>query len=462
MSNIDLFARRVRVTVTVISVLAWAPVHAGAGGTPAVFNMAQVSGPADPPTASSDVRQVPIQGISMREAIGVAISRHPDISRANAVVAQSSAEVAVAKAAWYPKLEYGVRPGYGGTFGTDGNRAGARASVGMSQLVYDFGKTSSRISAADALLSRNRYRLADTIETIAANTAATFVDLAASQEIVSAAQRQIQALAAIRGKIGDRVRAGLSVSSDRNMADVAIQRARADELKARSRFDVAATRLSELIGLRPQRVADLGPTDSAVRSMGDERGDIEQTPSVLAAGADAEAAAAHVTQAEAERFPAISVGVSRSVSSGPTNANDDTWVGVQIAGDFSLGGLNRHRIAAAKAEQRAALDSLDNERLQARTALNAAATEAAGATARKDSFEQVIALLRASRDLYWQEYMLNKRTLTDVINPEREIFIAEQERITATADSMLARIKAHVAVGRFVELLREQELEGQP
>ncbi|RZT39340.1 adhesin transport system outer membrane protein [Cupriavidus agavae] len=428
--------------------------------------LTQVTGPAplprpalaDAPADPAGVRHVAVQGLNMREAVGIAISRHPDISRANAVIAQSTSEVAVAQAAWYPRLEYGVRPGYGGTFGTGGNSAGARASVGVSQLVYDFGRTSSRIAAADATLNRNRHLLADSIETVAANTAATFVDLAASQEIVIAAQRQIEALSAIRGKIGDRVRAGLSVSSDRNMADVAIQRARADELKARSRFDVSATRLAELIGVRPQRVAELVTADADVRGLGDERGNIEQTPSVLAAGAAVEAASAHVTQAEAERFPAISVGVSRSVSTGPTNANDDTWVGVQIAGDFSLGGLNRHRIAAAKAEQRAALDSLDNERLQARTALNAAATEAAGAWARKASFEEVIGLLRASRDLYWQEYMLNKRTLTDVINPEREIFIAEQERVTAIADSMLARIRAHVAVGRFVELLREQDL----
>lgn len=437
--------------------------------------LTQVTGPLPPPSASSSAapdpsqaqpangtRVVALQGLNMREAIGIAISRHPDISRANAVVAQSTSEVAVAKAAWYPKLEYGLRPGYGGTFGSGGNDYGARASVGVSQLVYDFGRTSSKVAAADATLNRNRHLLADSIETVAANTAATFVDLAASQEIVSAAQRQIEALTAIRGKIFDRVRAGLSVSSDRNMADVAIQRARADELKARSRFDVSATRLAQLIGARPPRVAELNATDEDVRRMGDERGDVELTPSVLAAGAAVEAAQAHVSQAEAERFPAISVGVSRSASTGPTNANDDTWVGVQIAGDFSLGGLNRHRIAAAKAEQRAALDSLDNERLQARTALNAAATEATGAWARKASFEDVIALLRASRDLYWQEYLLNKRTLTDVINPEREIFIAEQERIMAVADSTLARIKAHVAVGRLVELLREQDLGSQP
>jgi adhesin transport system outer membrane protein len=330
--------------------------------------------------------------------------------------------------------------------------------VGVSQLVYDFGRTQSRIAAADATLSRNRHLLSDTMETIAQNTAATFVELAASQEIVAAAQRQVEALTATRAKIGDRVRAGLSVNSDRNMADIAIQRAKSDELRARSRFDVAASRLAELIGIKPEQVEDLNNTDGDIRNLGDETGNVEQTPAVLAAGAAVEAAQAHVSQAEAERFPSVSVGVSRSVSTGPANALDDTWVGVSISGDFSLGGLNQHRIAAAQAERRAALDALDNQRLIARTALRASSSEAAGALARRESYEKMIALLRASRDLYWQEYILNKRTLTDVLNPEREIFIAEQEWVSAMADATVARVRAHVAVGRFVDLLREQEL----
>ncbi|QET06445.1 MULTISPECIES: TolC family protein [Cupriavidus] len=438
--------------------------YAGAIAAPSEYMLPASSPLAAPPTPSSTIdstggmRHIQVQGIGIREAIGLAISRHPDISRANAVIAQSTSEIAVAKAAWYPKLEYGVRPGYGGTYGTGGNLAGVRSSVGVSQLVYDFGRTQSRIAAADATLSRNRHLLSDTMETIAQNTAATFVELAASQEIVAAAQRQVEALTATRAKIGDRVRAGLSVNSDRNMADIAIQRAKSDELRARSRFDVAASRLAELIGIKPEQVEDLNNTDGDIRNLGDETGNVEQTPAVLAAGAAVEAAQAHVSQAEAERFPSVSVGVSRSVSTGPANALDDTWVGVSISGDFSLGGLNQHRIAAAQAERRAALDALDNQRLIARTALRASSSEAAGALARRESYEKMIALLRASRDLYWQEYILNKRTLTDVLNPEREIFIAEQEWVSAMADATVARVRAHVAVGRFVDLLREQEL----
>ncbi|MFX6794123.1 hypothetical protein ABTH15_20090, partial [Acinetobacter baumannii] len=76
-----------------------------------------------------------------------------------------------------------------------------------------------------------------------------------------------------------------------------------------------------------------------------------------------------------------------------------------------------------------------------------------GAAARLASYRNVIELSRSSRNLYWQEYMLNKRSLTEVITRDREIFLAEEEWINAMADGIRARIKAYAAVGKFVELL---------
>ncbi len=425
--------------------------------TPAAAHAADPEVAEDSAGASGETLRIALDRLTLRDAVGVAIARHPDIGRAHAEVAQSLSEVEVAKAAWYPKIDYGVRPGYGGSFGSNGNRTGTRASIGVSQLLYDFGRTSGRISAADSTRSQKQYQLADTIETVAYQTASTFIELAASQDVVAAARRQVAALSDTRTKILDRVRAGLSVSSDRNLVELAILHAQAEVLKANTRFDVAAAKLTELIGARPRRVAPLGGTVDFVGDLGHAGGDIERTPSVLAAAAAVDAADARVRVAQAERFPSIGIGASRSISSGRPNATNDTWIGFAVSGNYSLGGLAKHQIAAAEAELRANRESLENRRLVTRSALKSAEIEASGAAARLNSYEKVTALSRASRDLYWQEYILNKRTLTDVVNPERDIFESEVEAINALADGAIARIKAYVAVGKFVELLREHE-----
>lgn len=394
--------------------------------------------------------------LSLRDAVDLALARHPDIARAQAEVAQGAAQVGEAGAAWYPKLEYGVRPGYGGGYGANGNRAATRASLGVSQLVYDFGRSASRISAAQATLRQKEYQVADSMESVAFQAAATYLELAASQDVNAAAQRQVDALQQTLGKIVERVRAGLSLSSDRNVAELALLRAQAAAMKADMRYGVAAARFKELTGVRPPRVEPLDEAAARLGAPGHGGGDMEQTPAVRAAAAAVDAADARLRLADAERLPSISVGVNRALSTGRADATNDRWLGVQLTGSFSFGGLNRYQRAAADAALRASRESLESQRLATRSALEAAETEARGAAARRAGYDKLVALSRASRDLYWQEYMLNKRTLTDVVNPERDIFDAEVESINALADGTLARIKAWAAVGELVPQLGAQ------
>lgn len=94
------------------------------------------------PPKSPQARRIRIDGMDLAEATGIAISRHPDISRANAVVAQGASEVAIAKSAWYPALTYSVQPGYGSFNGA--RKTGLDGSIGVNQLIYDFGRRRAR------------------------------------------------------------------------------------------------------------------------------------------------------------------------------------------------------------------------------------------------------------------------------------------------------------------------------
>lgn len=408
--------------------------------------------------SSGETVEISIDRIGLREAVGLAIARHPDVSRAQAIVAQSESEVAIAKSAWYPTLEYGVNPQYNRDTGGQGAQE-ASASLGVNQLVYDFGRSRSQISVASATLEKERFLLADTIENIAYSTASTFIDLAASQETIAAADRQVNSLRETKDKIETRVKAGLSDASDLNQAEVAIQRAAAEALTARTEYDVAAGKLAEVAGVRPGRVQDLTTTSVLLQGLNAAAPDaIEQTPAVLAAQAAANAAAANVKLAKAERFPSIGINAGKSISTNRDfftgEREQETWVGLRLSGNVSLGGLHKHQISSAEAEQRAENQSLENQRLVTRTALGSAETEAAGAAARLQSYQSVIDLSRSLIDLYWQQYTLDKRPLTDVINAERDVYQSEVARINAVADGNRARIKATAAVGTFVAQLK--------
>lgn len=420
-----------------------------------------------PPPSTSDslpantapvggLQRVSLTGMGLRDAVGLAIANHPDVSRYSAVVSQSAAEVSVAKAAWFPVLEYSVSPGYGGAYGSDGSSTGAKATIGASQLLYDFGKTSGSIELAEATLGRQRHTLNSTIENVAYSAAAYYIQFAAAQATLEAARGEIEALRKTRTMISDRVKAGLSDASDLTQADVAMQRAIVDQVKAQTNMDVAAGNLAEIIGVRPKSVANLMSVSKTVVALSKGDRDIENSPGVLASKEAINEAEAKVKVAKANYFPSISVAATKSLSSGGNNANNSSWVGLSVSGALSSAGENIYRVDAAKAEKLAADRQLESQKLSTRTTLTSAETETAGAGARQDAFSTMKDLSRTSRDLYWQEYTLNKRPLYQVLDAERDIFSAESERITAIADGLTARIKAHTAVGSLVRRLRER------
>jgi len=398
-----------------------------------------------------------MQDIGLSDAIGIAIARHPDVGKATAVVVQSNAQIAVEKSAWYPTLQYGVDPGYSRYYGGNNSSSSStiRGTVGANQLIYDFGRTSSRIGVARATYEKDRFLLKDTIENVAYNMAAVFIELTASQELIKAAEREYESMRSTREKIARRVQGGLSDAVDLNQADVAIQRARYDLLSAQTRYDVAAGRFAEITGVRPQQVASLDKTAQFIRGLGSSHKNIDSTPSVLAADAEVKAALERVRLAKAEHYPAINLGVSQQKAAHQRNVtNDSTFIGLQLSGSFNTGFREKHQVDAAQAELNAARQSSESERLVIRTMLGSAEMEAKGATARIDNSRQMMALSLTSRDLYWQQYTLNKRPLSDVVNAERDTFMAENDHVSAIADYLNAIIKSYTAVGELVERMR--------
>lgn len=401
------------------------------------------------------------QNIGFSDAIGIAIARHPDIGRATAVVIQSNAQIAVEKSAWYPTLQYGVSPGYSQYYGNSrntGSRSTVQGTVGANQLVYDFGRTSSRIGVARATYEKDRFILKNVVENVAYNMAMIFIELTASQELIRAAEREYDAMRRTREKIAQRVEGGLSDAVDLNQADVAIQRARADLLSAQTRYDIAAGRFAEIVGIRPGKVVSLEDTTKFIESLGPGRNSVDSTPSVLAADANVKASLEKVRLARAQRYPSVNLSISQQKATSLRNAtNDSTFVGLQLGGSFNTGFREQYQVEAAQAELNAAKLSSENERLVTRTMLGSAETEARGATVRMDNSRQMMSLSLTSRDLYWQQYTFNKRPLTDVVNAERDTFIAESDHIAAMADYMSAVVKSYSAVGDLVERIRARQ-----
>lgn len=400
------------------------------------------------------VESGPVAKLGLRQAVALALERHPSIYGARAMIAQTEAQVAVAKSARWPVISYGVGPGYDANAGQTGKYTNVQTSLGITETLYDFGATPGSISGAEARRDKQTYLAASATETVAQQTAETFVEMVAAQEVIAAADRQAQALDDIRVKIERRVKAGLSDVSDLKRTDVSVQRAVADRLQAQTRYNIAADTMAQLIGLRVGSVADMPATLGAVQQLGPRGDSVEDAPALQAARSGATAADADLKVARGRRYPSIGVGVTRSDSLINGSIYTTTQFGLMVHGNFETGRGAMFQVEAASAAREAAEHDVEYQRLSAETALATADQDAAGARSRIEAYDKMMQLWKESRELYWQEYVLNKRSLSDVFNMERDIFSADAERIDAIKQGMVATLRAHAATGSLVEHLR--------
>jgi adhesin transport system outer membrane protein len=197
----------------------------------------------------------------------------------------------------------------------------------------------------------------------------------------------------------------------------------------------------------------------------------DDMPTIAAARAEWEASRQDVRSARANRFPTISVGVTnnsyllseRIAGQNSSDFANTTRYGVFLSGRIALGGGARQQINAAQAASQAAQSAYDSEVLRQDMALRSLQREQNDAEVRVSGTGRVITVLEQARDLYWQEYVLSKRRLTEVFDIEREIYQSRVDQLQARADRLGAIAEQLGIQGQLVEtLLVEDQADVRP
>jgi adhesin transport system outer membrane protein len=394
-------------------------------------------------------------------AVAFALARRPEIQGAQALIARRQADLELAKSSWWPVIQYGLNPGYGGSdaLNVQGSNQGTnysslRANVGITQKLYDFGATPARIDAAENMKTGAQAGKEQTAEKVASDTLAAYMQAEIAQEQLDIAREEIEAMRTMMVRIEQRVKAGLSGQSDRSAALISVQRAQVDTERARTTFETAMSTLVSYIGVWPERLQPLQRSLTQFGRPAAEEPDFEQTPAIRAARSAVKAALAAEEAVKADQYPAIGIGVSRNQSTASRDsAYNSTWVGLTLQGSFSLGGAAKQRVAAAAADRESAERDLEAKRMDARTSYAVAQRHSAGARARLNELEGITALSMRTKDLYWQEYMVDKRSLANVLNAQRDIQLTRLDHTQALGDAIGADVGQLAASGRLITFL---------
>lgn len=320
----------------------------------------------------------------------------------------------------------------------------------VSQLLLDWGATSSRIRAGQAaeVGARANYELARTDALVA--LLGTWHEAIAARASLSLTQAHARRLARLAAMVGRRAQAGAESNADLARADAAAAQAQARLADAERRDADARARLLELWGTSagdPARALP-PPEDPAIL----------ETPDVRAARAEAEARKAAARAAKADRLPRVEARVSGSAYDIGRNVRPDYDVRatVSVTTRFSTGGGEAARVSELSAAARRA--DFAAERISAEMARELAAAEAEYRTraAALPAQRRAVTEAMRARELFGLRFAASRGTLFDLLSSEREALDAGLTLVDAEIRLDMARWLLLARRGTLLQLVDGQ------
>jgi outer membrane protein TolC len=253
----------------------------------------------------------------------MATRTNPDAVAAQARVDRAEADGALASSRYLPSVD--ARVAAGGNMVQDTlifrrdhftmSTAHAEGRVDLRWALYDFGRTSSSVAAADAATDSAQHSSKATKAIVAQRAAQLYVTVAYDQNIVSSKRVAVKhrtRFAAIAKALVDK---GVRPAFDESRARVLLESARHDLTIAEARLQIDRARLATVAGIEVSQIervsAPLLPAVNDDATKAAERSE-KARPDVAAAVSDVEASDHRVDAARAGWLPRIGVDVGGS------------------------------------------------------------------------------------------------------------------------------------------------------
>lgn len=384
--------------------------------------------------------------LDWRQAVAVAVNRYPTITSAMGLLARQDELVDVARAGYLPKVEAGVTAGEQGEYGT-----GQVATLGVTQMLYDFGKTRSAVDRERAGVRREQAVVLQAIDDVVEQTAQALIEVHRYQALQQSAKTRIEALRKVQEITELRASAGAATRSDPVQARARVEAARAHELEIESQLRQWRSRLLTYLGPAAPAIVAAAPNgllDQGGASPVDET-ELRRLPAVLAADAERVMAEAELDNARAQRYPTISFEANANKRMGPAGNRyeqiygKDTYSTAFVSVNSSLyqgGALAAQSRAGANALV-AADAKLQAARLTALDDLRGHGERIEGVKRRIGVLEERVRSITETRELYWDQYLsLGTRNVLDLLNAEQEISQSVEDLANARHDLWAAQL----------------------
>lgn len=397
------------------------------------------------------------ESVSLQTAAQLIVQYHPRVGQALGNENIESEMIAIAKAKYYPQVSGGL----------DTQRESERSSrydkryiqnisLGIEQVLYDFGKISSAVKSAEYgyLGAQNQTRLIN--EDLIYTSSSAVITADRSKELGILAKEQVQSVGLLSKLVEERYNKGASNLSDVYLAKSRLDAVLSEELDVNAQQESIIRALGLIIGQKQITDATVGSLPSGLESACFIQPAWNAIPEYESAQIEAERALVELESAKADRLPTIYLAgsVSRPLNVTPRYGSTvNTRIGINVSVPVYQGG-------ALSASQRAAegrIESADARKMEIQLDIEQKLSEAQvvlnNLNQRQSLLAQRVSNLKNTKELYKQQYLeLGTRTLIDLLNSEQEYHLARVDIINNRFDIIQKNIECARYQGKLSDL----------
>ncbi len=440
------------------------PGNRPAGGT-ALSEQFQIA-PAEielQPTESAAATSRNSLPVDWQAAIHLAVNHHPAISSAIASLESAGFNIDAASGGYLPAIKAGITSG---RQQDEGN--GQIATVGLSQMLYDFGKTGSAVDQASAKYLRQQASALEQIDTIVQQTALALNEVYRYSQLVDNAKKQVKSLRDILALTRMRAEAGASTRVDPVQAQARVEAAEAQQQEVEIKLQQQQYHLQSLLG-QPVAADHLSAPHellSQIKKQG-QTVDLNKNPTILMAQADVAVAQAELRSYKAQRYPTLSLEANTNKYMGDiaNYQSRSQYQNVYLSVNSTIyqgGSLAAQESASARALE-AARSLIASKKLELTDQQRSYFQSITGLQRNISLLTNRMKTITETRSLYREQYLsLGNRNALDLLNAEQEISNAERDLINARCDLWAASVNYIVMAGmaRDVFDLNGQVIQG--
>lgn len=398
--------------------------------------------------------------LTLQHVVDRALTTHPAVASARAVVDRSAADLSDARSRRLPGLNFDaainrfekpmvVAPLHGLDLRNPPlfDRTPYQAGLSLNWTVLDFGRRSAQIRAQSALRDAADDGLTATEQQLTAATVHAYLAVLDARQTLAARDRLLSALQAAEDRTRQLEAQGKAAHVDVLRMDAEVQRARADRITVASQLDVAEHSLAQFADLPFDEIhgaalAPLALTDTAAVSAAG------LVPRALRTSSDlreleqqSQAARAGVSAARATWLPTVQMQgayVDRGRWAGSYSAE---WqVGLAMSYPVFTGGSRASAVQRASADERVAAERVRAARLDVARQIDQNLAALREAHARVAALESAVAQSQEVERIEKLALDVGTVVQTDYLDAEAKLYSAQAGLIQARHAEIAARV----------------------